>query len=44
MVRVVDDVWPSLDVVAFTELEPKKYIVGAKTNPITAIIDTSTSL
>jgi hypothetical protein len=44
MVGVVDDVWPSLDVVAFTVLEPKKYIVGAKTNPIAAIIETSTSL
>ena len=43
MVGVVDDGWPSLNVAAFTVLEPRRNIVGAKTNPVTAIIDTSTS-
>ncbi len=36
--RKIDDVWPSLEVVAFTVLEPKKYIAGANINPITAIV------
>ena len=44
MDSVVSDVWTSLDVAAFTVLEPKKYVVGAETNPIIAIIDNSTSL
>jgi hypothetical protein len=38
---VVDDVWSSLDDVAFRLLEPKKYIAGTNINPITVIIATT---
>lgn len=33
-IGVLEDVWPSLDVVAFAVLEFRKYIAGANISPI----------